>query len=613
MDVYLVSRIHSSATEAFVEAVEAKGSSFLGPQYDVVVRDVVHANEIDTVITTARNRHNPLPGMYYRDKRLIYLFSGYLVDDIASDSVVSRYFGRSQQDDRPILESPGGIYSYTTVRLADGQVSAGHSMPTLEPVYYCQVDSGLHVGNHPLLVHVAAKTFGPPQIDERFYLSAIGAGVAIDDSTPFVACYRLPPRRIIVNQSRNFGVMVRSAPRPKIGRFSYSTYSQRRGSMKRALIQSGSILQRLPVGELRVSGGKDSRLVAAYLHYAGVEVVPVNQNFPQETEGQVADRVARVLGFDSCVRAPIEEILNRDNLERDTRRKIAFAGGLPAVASLQYATRSEGSRAGVPLIMGHAHLQRGGLKARIRSANQAFDAASSRVVSMYLLPPYAEPNRRTVRSFVNEVLGRDGVVAQGVSFHAYLHLVLSYQFQSLYAYVRNWNPLITPLVEERFALLCESIADAREVPRPNEYAGITDLRNERIAMGVTEDLAPELLEFPLSGDRYRCDSEDWVNFELRDPGSMSPASITSAEVAKVFNTRRIGPAIRARLWEQIEGTGVARLGAITCRPEIWRYVSEPKSSTPEDENATLLNQFVWTLYGMSIILGTDWWRELASG
>jgi hypothetical protein len=80
----------------------------------------------------------------------------------------------------------------------------------------------------------------------------------------------------------------------------------------------------------------------------------------------------------------------------------------------------------------------------------------------------------------------------------------------------------------------------------------------------------------------------------------------------VFDTRKTGPTVRAQLWEQIEATVVKTYGQIVCRPEIWRYVSEPDSDVPEGENRALTNQLLWMLYGLSIILGTDWWTELST-
>lgn len=612
MDTYLISRIPRERTDEFVARVGLHGSSLVGPQYGTSVRQVVRGGSSDTVITLFRNRHNPAIELYFEDESVVYVFSGYLVDDLSDVDSVRRLFGSTRGDARPIVRSPGGIYSYTTVRRSDGQVCAGHSTPTLEPVYYAATSSGLHVGNSPLLVHGAARDFATPQVSESFYFSAVNAGVAIDNATPFVGCYRVPPREVLVNHPANFGMTARPAPRPKYGRYRYSTYQQRRDAVAEAALRASSVLKPLPQGELRVSGGKDSRLVAASLKESGIEATPVNQNFPQEVEGQVADRVARALGAESCLRVSIERILSRDAIEADTRRKIAYAAGLPAVATLQYPARSEGSVAGVPLIMGHAHLQRGGLNVRIRSAEEAMSAAASRTVSPHLKQSFAEPNRQLVATFVNSVLGRRPGYAQGVSFHAYMQFAMNYQFQSLYSYVRNWNHLVTPLVDERFALLCEDIANRRSARRRNEFAGITDLKSERIAMGATEALAPSLLEFPLSGDRYRCDNPDWANFEMRDPSLIVPGEISASQQSRVFNTRWIDHDVRGLMWAQINSSVVSDFVSLTCRPEIWTYVSEPTSRAPDGENPVLLNQFLWRLYGLSVILGSDWWKELGA-
>lgn len=612
MDAYLVSRLPASATDEFVAQIEAQGSSFLGPQYKTTARVVVNGS-ISTVVTIARNLHSPLPDYVFEDESTIYIFSGYLVDELAHARTLKTWFGSHDRDDRPIVRSPGGIYSYVTVRRRDGQLCAGHSTPTLEPVYYAETSSGLHVGNNPLLVHVASSGMDRPKMDDSFYLAAVNGGAAIDGSTPFIGCYRLPAESILINQPATFGTRIRRAPRPAYGRYQFSTLRQRQDSVSESLIRAGSVLKALPRGEIRVSGGKDSRLLAAYLSYADISAIPVNQNYPSEVEGQIADKVAKVLGWDSCLRIPRQKPPHGEEIDRHTRRKIAFAGGLPAVASLQYTVPSEGTVLGPPVIMGHAHLQRGGLVSRIRSLHEAVVAASSRTVSPYLRPEYAERNTRIMREFVNETLTTKGATVQSISFHAYLHFAMNFQLQSQYAYVRNWNPLITPLVDERFVLLCEDIV-ASGAPRfrANESAGITDLRSERVVMGVTQSMAPSLLEFPLAGGRYRCDGPEWANYSLRDPELVKPGPVSPEELKMVFNTRRTRPDVRAHLWERIESTVVKPWGELTCRPEIWRYVSQPNTPVPEGENQVVLNQFVWTLYGLALILGSDWWCELTA-
>ena len=612
MDAFLVSRLPRGATDEFVALIEERGSSFLGPQYKTTVRTIVNG-PMDTVVTFARNLHSPLPEYLFEDESTIYLFSGYLVDDVPSPRTVRNFFASHDRDDRPMVRSPGGIYSYATVRRRDGQVCAGHSTPTLEPVYYSQSPAGLHVGNNPLLVNVAANGLDRPTMNESFYLAAMNAGTAIDGSTPFTGCYRVPPRSILINQPGTLGAKIRNAPRPTYGRSSISTLRQRKEAISESLIRAGSVLKSLPTGELRTSGGKDSRLLAASLVHEKISATPVNQNYPGEAEGQVADRVAQAMGWESCVRVPREKPPHGAEIDRLTRRKIAFAGGLPSASSLQYAVPSEGTDPGPPVIMGHAHLQRGGLINRSGTLQEAIVAASTRTVSPYLRPEYAEHNARIVREYVTDKLSTRGVANGTMPFHAYLQFTLNFQLQSLFAYVRNWNPLITPMVDERFSLLCEDIVGSGSPRfRRNEHPGMSDLRSERIAMGVTQSLAPAMLEFPLAGGRFKCDAPEWDNFDRRDPDLITPVPVTRDEMKMVFNTRRTRPDVRAHLWEQMEGTVVKQWGELTCRPEVWRYVSEPDSPVPDGLQQVALNQFLWSLYGFSIILGTDWWTELAA-
>lgn len=600
------------AVDKFTSDVASHGQRSLGPQYDVTVRGVFGRGIYKTVVVVARNRNNPLPEQVLEDRDQFCFFSGYVVDRLTDSTSSRRLFGRNPGDDRPIRRSPGGIYSYVTIRRHDGQICAGHSTPTLEPIYYTQAQSGLHVGNNPLLVHVAARGFQSPEMNELFFFSGVSAGVAIDNLTPFVGCLRLAPRTLLVGSSQGLGVSVRAAPRPEYGRYKIGDYRQRTESVREALVEAGSILKRLPPGEFRLSGGKDSRLIAAFLQNARIEALPVNQNFPEEIEGQVADLVAQNLGNSSCFRVPVEDVVDRRDLRQSTRRKIAYAGGLPAAASLQYPVRSEGSVAGVPLIMGHAHLQRGGFVGRIRTVADAIATASSRTVSPFLRPAYVDQNLGRARRLVFDTVDLEGASAQTISFKAYLAYALNYQFQSLYAYVRNWNVLVSPLVDERLTSLCEDIADSPAPGGIDGHAGIIDLLSEKIAMGVTQSLAPSLLRFPLAGDRYRCDGPEWTGFDDRDPALLKVRTIPQQDLGRVFNMRTMDTQTRSELWDEIGGSVIAPFAEQACKPEIWQYVSEPGSKTPRGANHRVLNQFVWSLYGFSITLGSDWWAELAT-
>ena len=609
MDAYLVSRVPCGAVDALVARLEARASSYLGPQYRTTVRVVVEG-PVSTVVTVARNTHNPLPEYLFDDGETVYLFSGYLVDQATDVRTVRSWFTPSDGDLRAIRSSPGGLYSYVTVRRSDGQLCAGHSTPTLEPVYHAETAAGLHVGNNPLLVHVASTGRDRPEVDETFYLAAVNGGVAIDGSTPYAGCHRLPPRSVLVTERGSWRTRVRPAPRPSYGAYRLSSPRSRRDAVADVLLRGGSVLTSLPVGELRVSGGKDSRMLAASLARAGIASTPVNQNHPDEVEGQVADRVARALGASSCVRYWRDRPVGPDDITRETRRKIAFAGGLPSVASLQYVNRVEAITPGIPLIMGHAHLQRGGLRPQPRTFEAAVETASSRTVSPYLLPAYTEDSARIARGVVDDLLAA-GSTPDSTSFHAYLQLTVNHQLQPLYAYVRNWNPLITPMVDERFALLCEDVtaSRSRRFP-PGQPTGLSDLRSERLAMDVTGLLEPSLLDFPLAGDRYRCDGPGRRGYALRDPDRVTPRPIAAADMPILFDTRKTPSAVRAQLWEQIEGTVVQQWGELTVRPEIWRYVSDPATGVPDGENRALLNQFAWRLYGLAVIMATDWWEEL---
>ncbi|MFV0427372.1 MAG: hypothetical protein ACK5KU_10110 [Beutenbergiaceae bacterium] len=593
-----------------MDSIGVKAQNFLGPQYVPRVRLVLRSGAIDTVIITARNAHNPRPETYFEFDDVVHIFSGQVADELSRAQIRS-YFRDDLTDQRPLRRSPGGFYSYASVRKRDGHLWASQSVTTLEPVYYSQSDTGAHVGNHPLLVHMAQQGFAEPHLDEDFYFRAVSAGAALDNSTPFRDCHRLGAEVGLVGSKSGLGVQVVQVPRPDIGEVSTGSRIAQLRSLHRALREAGSVLDRLPTSTLLLSGGKDSRLLAALVKREGYASTPVNQNLPQEVEGQVADAVAARLGFAACSRVPFGSLLRRTGIAQATRRRVAYSSGLPTVAALQYASRPEGPVPGAPLLMGHAHLQRGGLNAMIRTADRAIKAVGSRIVNPHLLPEYTQANLRRAQTVVSEHLDYPGARIQRVSFHAYLRYSVNYQLQSLYAYTRNWNPLVTPLIDERFALACEAIADAPP-PSGGRPSGIVNLVTEWHQMALTALLAPSLLTIPLAGTRYKCDRKNRPGYRRRDPEQIQARSISPEVIRKGFDTRLMDESLRAELWEQIEATPVADLVRQTGQPDVVRYLSEPHSPLPAGYHPVALHQFCWNVYGQSVILGTPWWKELSS-
>ncbi|WP_165495070.1 asparagine synthase-related protein [Actinomadura roseirufa] len=224
-------------------------------------------------------------------------------------------------DDRRLLESTdlagtaeglGGCFSL--FRAGPGGFEAVTSITRVCPVYHA-TSGGLHLaGSRALLVHLATNR--TPVLDVPALQPMVRHGFFATDETPFAGVRALPNAASLTVEADGIVTIIErsfpeQAPPPR-------TAKEARALLARpaeALLAAVEPLRRHsdPV-RLALSGGRDSRLLAAVLHAAGVPFHTRTHGFPDHPDPILAARVAGILGVEHRFE-PTAPTAARDSIE----------------------------------------------------------------------------------------------------------------------------------------------------------------------------------------------------------------------------------------------------------------------------------------------------------
>jgi hypothetical protein len=207
-----------------------------------------------------------------------------------------------------LTASGGGCYS-TFHADADG-FTAGTSVTRICPVYHAEA-AGLHIaGSRALLVHLAARAAAGQtgvDIDVMPLQSMIRHGFIVSDETPFRGVKALPNAATLTAR-RGRAVQITERPLPESGRRPRSARTARDHlePLAAALREAVSPLDaHAEPATLALSGGRDSRLLAAALSGAGVPFRAYTHGFAGAPDIDLGTQVAHALGVEHTVQPTV--------------------------------------------------------------------------------------------------------------------------------------------------------------------------------------------------------------------------------------------------------------------------------------------------------------------
>ncbi|WP_230465892.1 asparagine synthase-related protein [[Actinomadura] parvosata] len=200
-------------------------------------------------------------------------------------------------------DSVGGCFSVWFAR--DGELGASTAINRVCPVFHAETPELHIVGSRALLVHLMARPDERVDFDVLALQSMVRQGFFLSDETPYKGVSALrPSSRLVVRDGVRTVTetpLPQAAPAPTSARHKRAAV----GELAEALLATVAPLRDLgePVN-LALTGGRDTRILAALLHAARVPFRTTTNGLDTHPDVIIARMIAERLGVEHTVIAP---------------------------------------------------------------------------------------------------------------------------------------------------------------------------------------------------------------------------------------------------------------------------------------------------------------------
>ncbi|WP_030920439.1 asparagine synthase-related protein [Streptosporangium amethystogenes] len=219
--------------------------------------------------------------------------NGYL----AAPDDVNRLAGMTTLDSAAV----GGCFS--VFRATGGELSAATAIHRVCPVYYAETPDVHVIGSRALLVHLACGE--RVDWDVLALQSMVRQGYFLSDETPYLGVSALPPSSSVTVRDGARTITTTPLPTAVPAPESRRRKKELVGELAEALLATVEPLRAAgePVN-LALTGGRDSRLIAAVLHAAGIPLRATTNGLDTHPDVILAGRVAQALRVEHTVIPP---------------------------------------------------------------------------------------------------------------------------------------------------------------------------------------------------------------------------------------------------------------------------------------------------------------------
>lgn len=392
-------------------------------------------------------------------------------------------------------DTPGGIAGYFFADAAHGTAYAWSSHAGVQGIFHTRGERCIAISNRPLLSHAIARESTVPSFSSTWARRVLVGGATLWDDTPYEGTWYSPPRSTLVV---SHGVIGHQPHPVEIERTTYEAKSPE--GIRRFLDESIAaigVLSTMPRAELRLSGGKDSRYVAALLTATKTSVDSITHAHPEFGEGPLSAHVAAAVGLPhQIVQMPVA---TQDALLGVMSANLRKSDGLVAEArQLSYHLERP---VGTPFIDGQAHHPRGGYRspmtrdgARVRANLQGTCIGHATLVA----PDIATERRQRIDALLDGWIrpSQEGLVSRllgsrrrfghpvEAAYWMYSDWRMTRWIQAAYLPIARERPLVWPCMDEG---VLRAISELSIWDRNTEYAFFSALQT----------LSPALSRIPL--------------------------------------------------------------------------------------------------------------------
>ncbi|MEV4747624.1 asparagine synthase-related protein [Streptosporangium sp. NPDC049248] len=478
--------------------------------------------------------------------------------------------------------SLGGCFS--AFRVAPGEVQAVTVSTRACPVFYAETPQLHIVGNRALHVHLVA-TGGTILWNELALQSMIRQGYFLSDETPYRGVEALGPSSSIVVRGGTRTIagtpLPQARPAPGSPRAKRAAVAQLGEALVAAVAPLRSASE--PVN-LALTGGRDSRLMAALLHAAKIPFRATTNGLDDHPDVVIARQIAAKLGIDHTVIAPTQTVAKDavviPHPQQRTYDVLKTCEGMTSAyeSIVEYLPYS----AKLTMSGQSGEILRGGF---LYSQNNTSEKAMLRRIKDFFLKNdklFTDEVNEHARSLATPWMAR----AQENPWEVLDHMYITYRVGRWHAgarvgSLRRGNP-IQPFLDNRV------VPEALALEQQWRYS-------EEVVYGLIREFAPVLRSVPLEGTpwRFAADRPPSLLSRFLPTAKAAPAAVSSKKKSSGWNWRTSpGPTLSAILGEYV----MERADALTdlIRPdELKLLFAGPTVTQPA---------LAWNLYTVTSML-----------
>lgn len=377
----------------------------------------------------------------------------------------------------------GGIHTIQYVE--ENRIIAWPSMPACGALYYCSKNGEIIISNRPRII---AEFFGLG-IDPKYIDYVITVGYPLDDCSPYLEIKTVCGGNALVVDNRQTRLVPYNLDGVGERNSDPRATEEADAILRQELVSACSVVSQFNNVEFRLSGGKDSRLLASALAFMGAK------NIVAHTKGQADDaRIAKSIAayMDIDIRHAPDGIYDCDNFIEDSINALSLGDGLvdteAHVIHTNIPKNLSHNQDGV--MYGHSHLQKGGFAKTMRAttAKNAWEELKNSVVPAFVKE---NPYRHQLNTDIERVAGAFGkIVPIDLLYFPYAVLRAGRYLEPQYLRTSSKHTPIYPWNDERIYIASSNLN--------------RNHRTREISMyNAMKSLFPGLEHFPLFNDKWR--------------------------------------------------------------------------------------------------------------
>lgn len=472
------------------------------------------------------------------------------------------------------------------VILANGELLAWNMLARLENVYWSRSEDRLVVANRPLLAHRLARGKPEQEYSKGFLLVNLQAGYPATEGTPFAGVETLPPASKLRWNGRE-AVMDRGEwPEPV-------SHDDLTDDLLHALVASvGPVTrarQRIRSG---LTGGKDSRLIAALLKASGADFEAYTSGLDDHPDVIVAKRVARTLGIQHQTGIGLLESSEVTALEWDvlgeSLHRLRLTDGSHSVYESIGGSGKVQRRHGVFLGGQGGEVLRGGFAKRMTDAHPAVRARLLQHVTRYAeYFPTAQRKTSTIETTAWWMANTWRPDPRVALWRYYTAIRSGRWAAAAWSAISITARPVWPFYDN-------------QVIRLAARAPMDDLVSERTMFKVIARLEPSLAVIPLAEAKWRFEDVD---------GALAPTSVQATTARSKFNPKFVFSTGLADLMRDhvIEAVRGSVLSELVTEEEARRMLDDASRGVYDGRKGPSVA--LWSLFSVSLLVSDVWLEE----